>query len=267
MPLITDYAPGRHLISEMVTVPSNTHMDLSGYEFVTAPGARLYAKILIKDAVNVRLTGGIFNGNLPHQPGPWYEHQHEIICMDSRDVWLLGPRFIDPMGDCVLLERDPAVNGPGVTGFKILDWSAQGTGANRNALSVVCASDVECARFNLRGMSRSDMPGAIDLEPNTPVERAHNVWIHHGTISGGNHHGIQLYNGVAHTTQFGQVLIEDVLIEGPRDCGIWAVGSAQVTEGPVTIRRVNIREARTPVYTQDMIVTHVKRTRRKKRRR
>jgi hypothetical protein len=102
-------------------------------------------------------------------------------------------------------------------------------------------------------MSRIDMPGAIDLEPNVSTDEVWNVWIHHNTIEGGGSKGIQLWNGMAHA-RFGEILIEDNTIRGPRDVGIWCGGSSVVQEGPVTIRRNTITGAATPVLIENMTV-------------
>ena len=64
------------------------------------------------------------------------------------------------------------------------------TNKNRNGISVVNAWNVSILDNHLTGMTRPGMPGAIDLEPDSPDQACWNIRIERNIIEGGGGRGM-----------------------------------------------------------------------------
>jgi hypothetical protein len=270
--IVRPFTPGTHEVRSPFLLKSDTSYDLTGVHLVTAGGATPQGVLWGHQLDNVEIIGGTLNGNIAGAPAwsrglwPASESQHLILLEDCRGVTIRGVRFEAPRGDGVLLYSRGSA-GPGCNGIKLLDCSFHGNADNRNGVSIVHASNVEIGNCLLAGMSRPDMPGAIDIEPNYAHETCWEIWIHQTRIEGGGANGLQIYNPGG--AQIGNVLMEGCAISGRRKFGAWCVGSAAVSEGPVAIRGTSVTDAETRLYVDQMSVStdFPKKRRRKKRRR
>jgi hypothetical protein len=240
------------VITQEYPLASNTHYDLADRRIVVANDAYPAGALRARGIANVSLRFEILDGAI-FSHATWTEHSHLLLLENVVNARIEQVDFQNPIGDAILLFHDHEQLGAGCDGVKILGCTIAGNANNRNGISVVHARNVEIANNRIAGMARPDMPGAIDLEPNVPTDEVVNIWIHHNIIEGGSAHGIQLWNGIAHA-RIGEILIEDNVITGPREIGIWCSGSSQVAEGPVTIRRNTITGARQPVVIENMVV-------------
>ncbi len=218
----------------MITVLSNATLDLRGQMLFNTPGEN--AILLIEDVSNVTIIGGTFNGG----GLPWYEWRMMVKILGATNVTLEGCEFRNPIGDAVYIDGQ-------ANGVIVRDCRFYGNGTNRNGVSVTSAWNVQILRNTFSGMSRPDMPGAIDLEPDSADQPVWNVAIEGNAIDGGNARGIQIYNGIAHSTQFGEIIIKGNSITGPRQVGIGVWGSPRVTEGRVVLEGNTITGAQAPI--------------------
>lgn len=225
----------------MIIAESNRVYDLTGQTIWQSPEEN--SALHIEGVENVTVRGGTFVGT----GLPWYEWRMMIKVLGSRNILLEKIRFQDPVGDAVYIDQ-------GSDGVTIQNSGFYGTGANRCGIGLISGWNVSILRNEFVGMSRPDMPGAIDLEPDTADQPIWNVLIEGNTISGGNGCGIQLYNGIAHATQFGEITIQHNTITGSRRVAIGCWGSPQVTEGRVTVQQNTISGAEANVAVSDMAI-------------
>lgn len=225
----------------MIVAQSNQTYDLRGQVIPVDPNED--TAMLILGVENVRVIGGTFVGS----GLPWYEWRMMIKVLGAHNVVIEGTQFTDPVGDAVYIDDFSDT-------VDITDCSFFGSGQNRCGVGLICGSNVRILRNGFVGMSRPDMPGAIDLEPDTADQQIWNVVIDSNYIEGGNGRAVQLYNGIAHCPNIGEITIQHNSIRGPREVAVGCWGSPNVTEGRVTVRGNDITGATTPLAVSDMAV-------------
>jgi len=226
----------------MIVAQSNQTYDLRGQVITLSPTED--AALLIEGVSNVRVIGGTFDG----AGLPWYEWRMMIKVLNASYISIEGTQFLEPVGDAVYIDQfADTVN--------VLDCRFAGHSQNRCGVGLICGRNVRILRNSFEGMSRPDMPGAIDLEPDTETQQVWNVLIESNIIEGGNGRAVQLYNGIAHSPHIGEITIRNNIIRGEREVAIGCWGSPQVNEGRVDVWGNDISGATVKLAVSDMTVS------------
>jgi hypothetical protein len=117
------------------------------------------------------------------------EHIHNINALGVARLSVQHVRFEAFQGDGLYLGRRQQQNGEAIhnSDVTITDNSFDGTNnQNRNGISLIDCSHCIVERNVFTSVSRYNMPGAIDLEPNQRDEIIRDVAIRNNTITGSN---------------------------------------------------------------------------------
>lgn len=134
-----------------------------------------------------KLSGLVFDGNIQNQGGVWTQHRHAIRVIGGSSVSVSGNTFRNLISDGVYV-------GGGASGVDIGHNTFSGDHTNRNGVSIVSAGDVDVHDNVFNSMTRPDMPGAVDLEPNFSSESLRNVQVHGNTVNDPGKYGLLLWN-------------------------------------------------------------------------
>lgn len=164
------------------------------------------------------------------------EHTHNILAVGIKQLSVRLVRFEAFQGDGLYVgprlagSEKPAHN----SNVKVTDSTFDGTNyQNRNGISLVDCTHCLLERNSFSHVSRSDMPGAIDIEPDHPDEIVRDITIRDNTITDG--HGAA--GGLVVSLNFKDFCLTPALISIEKnqiqnvDTGIivvWAGASAKV---------------------------------------
>jgi hypothetical protein len=245
----------------VITAQSGQTLDLRGQWLQQVPGEN--AIITVVDCWNTTIIGGqLDSSNDPGHDGNWDTHMgyHQIRVIGGGNIKILEVGHSYPISDAIYVDG-------GTDGLLIQHCKAKGNGTNRQFISIIHCWNFQILDNYSENMSRPDQPGHIDLEPDEPWQAVWNGHVERNTMIGGNARGIQCYNEIAKTGQFGEITIRKNVIRGVRDIGIALQGSSVVTEGRVVLEDNTISDARTPTYISNWENVQIVKDHDKKRRR
>jgi hypothetical protein len=195
-----------------------------------------FALLELNASNNVIIDEIIFDGNVTNQT-TWNESRHTIQIIDSDSVTVKNCRFINLIGDGIYINNSS-------TNVTIDKNRFIGNNTNRNGVSVINASGVDIINNTFYQMARNDMPGAIDLEPNTTTDSITNVNIKGNRFIGGATASLQKavsVNDGANGT-ITEINIEGNLIRGCFFYGIAVFGGTAPSTPDVSIKNNRIRD-------------------------
>lgn len=130
----------------------------------------------------VTIDGLEFDGNIQNQGGVWNQHRHQIRVQGNySNVLIKNCRFYNIIGDGVYIN----VGSGGNNGHTIEVHSCTFAAANdnRNGVSITSGTNIHVHHNVFKNMARPDMPGAIDVEPNSASDVVSNVLIEYNTVT------------------------------------------------------------------------------------
>lgn len=202
---IRPFSPGVHTLTEPYRPKSGETIDLTGVTLRHVSNTKLSGLIDVIDVEGVIILGGTFDANVQGQSS-WNEWLHAIRVLSSENVKIEGSIFQNLSGDGIYIsQRTPTSLGS--RDVDVLSCQFNGANANRQGISIITATDVLIQKNVFVRMTRPDMPGAIDLEPDNPSQIIDNVRILENTILGSSPRGVSIANGKGGT-------INNILIEG-----------------------------------------------------
>ena len=243
----TTLSPGEYVLTEPIEVPSDTTVDLTNIVLRYPPNAEFRSLLDIAGSSNVEVFGGTFDGNVQGQP-TWREQQHAILVRGSTHVTIRDCNFVNLSGDGVLVYE--ASND-----VTIQRCTFRGQNTNRNGVSITNAQHCRITDCTFEGMTRPDMPGPIDLEPDEPQERVADILIARNEIVGTGQPvqaAINVFNAIANAT-IADITIEQNRIRNSFQRAIWIVGAGTGREQDIVIRNNDIQDlpTRDPIQLKD----------------
>jgi hypothetical protein len=201
----------------------------------------------ISGSRGVEVFGGTFDGNVHAQP-TWREQQHAIQVRGSTHVNIHDCTFVNLSGDGVLVYEAS-------TSVRIHHCTFRGQNTNRNGVSITNAQVCRITDCSFEGMTRPDMPGPIDLEPDVADERVTDIVIARNQIVGTGQPvqaAISVFNAIANAT-ITNITIEQNTIANSFQRAIWVVGGGTGREQNIVVRNNHIRDlpGREPIQIQD----------------
>lgn len=151
------------------------------------------------------ITGLTFDGDQARQCGQWSEHRHALR-VNGAGVLVTGDTFRDLIGD--------GVYATGADGLRVSQNEFDGDHANRNGVSLISGSNVTISDNTFSSMSRPDMPGAVDIEPNTADEAVAGVQVTGNTVNDPAAHGIVVWDSAGAPVS-GVVISGNTVTGGP----------------------------------------------------
>jgi hypothetical protein len=214
---------------------------------------------------DIVIAGETLDGEASTLPG-WQEHYHPLEILASHRIHVTGNRFHNLSGDGIYVDQ-------GSTDLTLSDNRFDGVNYNRNGISIVEGRHVRIEGNTFTRMTRPDMPGAIDLEPNYPHQVVSDISIAGNLIDnrGGSRvkAGITVYNAIARSPHIGRIIIEGNTILGNHMVGILLVGGGDFSETEIVVRNNRVEGADAKIRIKDMRVLsdfHTKRRRKRRRR-
>lgn len=243
----TTLSPGEYVLTEPIEVPSGTTVNLTNITLRYPPHAEFQSLLDIAGSSNVEVFGGTFDGNVQGQP-TWREQQHAIKVRGSTHVTIRDCTFINLSGDGVLVYE--ASND-----VTIQHCTFRGQNTNRNGVSITNAQHCRITDCSFEGITRPDMPGPIDLEPDEPQERVTDILIARNEIVGTGQPvqaAINVFNAIANAT-IANITIEQNRIRNSFQRAIWIVGAGAGLEQNIVIRDNHIDNlpTREPIQVKD----------------
>jgi hypothetical protein len=179
--------------STLLTVPNSTTPTTSDAILTIAGGG---------DTV----TGLIFDGNVDNQGGVWSQWRHAVVIDGASNINLSGNTFRRLIGDGVYITGNASAVDVSGNAF-------QGAHKNRNGVSVIYASGVDVHDNSFDAMARPDMPGAVDLEPNSASQHLTDVAVYSNTVTHPTRTGILAWDTAG--ASISNVTIADNTVTGP----------------------------------------------------
>lgn len=151
------------------------------------------------------------------------EHIHNLNALGIERLSILNVRFEAFQGDGIYLGTRRRANGEIIhnSEIKIIDNVFEGANnENRNGISIIDCLHCTLEHNVFYHISRPDMPGAIDIEPNQTNEVIRGVMIRNNTITG-NNGGVGAISVALNLRDFSeapnQIVIEDNHIENSKN--------------------------------------------------
>jgi len=172
---------------------------LSGQTISGVGTLKLKAASAADEIVNVNaktdivIHGVTFDGNNGAH-GAWTEARDCVKITSCQRVLFDGVTFKGITNDGIYIQSVTTAT----TDVKVLGCHFYGANDNRNGISIIYAKRVSITGCQFTGMSRSNMPGAIDLEPNLNYEIVEDVAISGNTFTDCRT-AVLGYNGVTAT--------------------------------------------------------------------
>lgn len=232
----TPLAPGDYVLTAPIRVPGGATVDLTNVTLRYPAPAGFRSLLDISGARGVEVFGGTFDGNVDAQPA-WREQQHAIQVRGSTHVNIHDCTFINLSGDGVLVYA-------GSTSVRIHRCIFRGQNTNRNGVSITNAQVCRITDCTFEGMTRPDMPGPIDLEPDVADERLTDIVIARNELVGTGEPvqaAITVFNAIAKAT-IANITIEQNTIANSFQRAIWVVGSGTGREQNIVVRNNDIRD-------------------------
>jgi hypothetical protein len=233
-------APGEYVLAAPIRVPSGATVDLTNITLRYPSPAGFHSLLDISGSRGVEVFGGTFDGNVAAQP-MWREQQHAIQVRGSTHVNIHDCTFVNLSGDGVLVYA-------GSTSVRIHRCTFRGQNTNRNGVSITNAQVCRITDCTFEGMTRPDMPGPIDLEPDLPDERVADIVIARNELIGTGQPvqaAITIFNAIANAT-IANISIEQNQIRNSFQRAIWVVGGGSGREQNIVVRHNTIQDLPTP---------------------
>lgn len=187
-----------------LSIPSDCHVDGNGSSLKFADNSTTGSEsdaILLMAGNNITIDGLNFNGNWPAQnQANWTQHRHCIRAVGNySNGSIMGCTFSNIIGDGVYL--NVAQSGQSGANWLVDNCTFLGNHENRNGVSIISGTNMRVQGCYFSKMTRTGMPGAIDIEPNSSTDTITQVYVENNTIYGGDtgvsgwQNGIQSYNG------------------------------------------------------------------------
>lgn len=219
---------GQHIHDQSNVVIDLGGRSISGY--VDGGGGR--SILLLERCTGVTIQHVRFDGQ--GSVLPWYEHAHCIRLLNCRDVNLLDLHGDDVMGDGLYVSHDlPFARGVGIEGRGSENIYGQhlefkGASVGRNGISIICGRHILLEDIYIENVTKIDMPGPIDFEPDWPQEYIEDVTVRRANFNTGRSiMGIGVHNAVAHTPRISGITWEDVSVHGPVEAAFYADAGGQ----------------------------------------
>lgn len=200
--LAADAATGKRLVfppNQTYTVvdlqiPANCYVDGNGstlkYGDNTTTSSSHSTSLLKVNGSGVTVDGLNFNGNSANQT-IWSQHRHCVgINGTFSNVEVKNCNMSNIIGDGVYVRTQ--------TGSNILvhDNTFTANNDNRNGVSVTAGTNVKIYGNTFTQMTRGDMPGSVDIEPNFNTDVCSSIWVYDNTIAAGNTAGTGTESGI-----------------------------------------------------------------------
>lgn len=189
------------------------------------PSTTAFALLAATDVSDITIDGITLDGNLTGNTFSEFRHAVQIVG-GSNNITIRGCTFRDLIGDGVYIYRGASGNIP--QGVNITGNHFTGANANRNGVSLISGKGIRIVGNHFDRMSRDDMPGAIDIEPNNAADEVRNVVIANNTIVGGTatpgqQKAVAVNNG--HGSPCTNIAVADNTIRGAFRYGIAVFGN------------------------------------------
>jgi putative cofactor-binding repeat protein len=175
---------GVYIVATPLVVPSNITVDGNGSVLETPADSttRRSDDGIMQVSSGDTIRNFVFDGNVHNQNGVWTQHRHAIIMGTSSDITIDYNTFRNLIGD--------GIYSNGASSLTIDYNQFYGDHSNRNGISIISGSQIRIYKNTFWSMSRPDMPGAIDLEPNQPSQTLSDVLVENNTINDPAHFGM-----------------------------------------------------------------------------
>ncbi|ALV32074.1 hypothetical protein AS200_08525 [Streptomyces sp. CdTB01] len=179
------FPPGRTYTVHELLIPAGCHVEGHGSilrtaDHSTTSGSDDATLRVGGDAVTV--DGLRFDGNSRNQGDVWSQHRHQIrVQGDHSDIRITNCAFYGIIGDGVYINIGSGGNN-GHT-VEIRDCAFTAANDNRNGVSVTSGTRVHVHHNTFTNMARHDMPGAIDIEPNSASDTVAAILVEDNTIT------------------------------------------------------------------------------------
>jgi hypothetical protein len=169
-----------------VRVSGLTLQGLEGATIKRSPSSASNMMFRFIYSQNTRVTGFKLDGGAAGDT--WDEYGIVFTVYSSQNADFDHNTFRNVMGDGVYYGRASYdTNYTCNTGADVADNTFIGSNnASRNGISLICGSGFNVLRNTITNWSRNDMPGCIDLEPNSASERLDNVLVEGNTCDNTN---------------------------------------------------------------------------------
>lgn len=240
--LAADAATGKRLvfpanqtyITTGITIPANCYVEGNGSTLkfgdnTTATTDQSDALLTVNGS-GVTVDGLNFDANSPNQGATWSQYRHCLSIYGAfDDVTVTNCDMVNLIGDGVYVNTQTHGNikvGPSNTFTANYDA--------RNGVAVVTGDTVEVFSNTFTTVTKSAMPGPIDIEPNDDTDHLAHVDIHDNTIVGGSTAGTGTLPGIVYggfmNAAATDITIRDNDISGTRlTAGVVVIG---VNGGP-----------------------------------
>lgn len=130
----------------------------------------------------VTIDGLKFDGNIQNQGDVWNQHRHQVRVQGNySNILVKNCDFYNIIGDGVYINVGSGGNN-GHT-IEVRDCTFTAANNNRNGVSITSGTNVHVHHNIFKNMARPDMPGAIDVEPNSVSDIVADILIEYNTIT------------------------------------------------------------------------------------
>jgi hypothetical protein len=181
---------GTYIVATPLVVPSNITVNGNGSVLETPADSttRRSADAIMQVSSGDTIRNLVFDGNVHNQNGVWTQHRHAITIGTANDIRIDNNIFRNLIAD--------GIYSNGASSLTIDHNQFYGDHSNRNGISIISGSHVWIYKNMFWSMSRPDMPGAIDLEPNLSSETLSDVLVDDNTINNPAHFGMLVWDSL-----------------------------------------------------------------------
>jgi hypothetical protein len=173
-----------YVVDELV-IPAGCYVEGNGSILKTANDSTTDSSddgILRVGGNGVTIDGLKFDGNIQNQGGIWNQHRHQVRVQGNySDILVKNCDFYNIIGDGVYINVGSGGNN-GHT-IEVHDCTFTAANDNRNGVSVTSGTNVHVHHNTFSNMARGDMPGAIDVEPNSAFDIVADILVEYNTIA------------------------------------------------------------------------------------
>lgn len=155
---------------------TNANMFFPNITFGTegSPSSASVDNVCFKDlCLDQNFTDGVFSESIM-----------TIAAISAKNMLIDNVHFKNPEGDCVYISKSYGGQASTVVPYDIQITNSRFTGnnVNRNGISVITGYQIRISGNHFYKITKEDMPGPIDLEPNETSELINNVVIANNTF-------------------------------------------------------------------------------------
>ncbi len=156
---------------------TNANMFFPNITFGTegSPSSASVDNVCFKDlCLDQNFTDGVFSESIM-----------TIAAISAKNMLIDNVHFKNPEGDCVYISKSYGGQASTVVPYDIQITNSRFTGnnVNRNGISVITGYQIRISGNHFYKITKEDMPGPIDLEPNVTTEYIQNVVIANNTFN------------------------------------------------------------------------------------